>query len=302
MAQIKRNYLFQLIHPTTNVIMEFWPYGTSLESSFDRPGNSFIVPGVNSPIDAVGEAANSIGGRTLAFTIIRPYNLVSGVKETFTEAQDEFKRMVAHGLRMSAVLKTVKGDLRYGRVKLLSLPDRPSQDDDVAAIFTATFDLNPPYWRELYPENAVIYDRDDLTYDLGEHYYDDDGFDLTAAVVNTQIDRLQSTLPDYGSTFTIYGPYGGDNGIRITNVSINPDMFFTIPSKIQANQMLVIECATESVRLNAAPRPDLLVLPQGQFDVMMFEAGIENQIRIECLGANALINGYITIDTVNKYV
>jgi hypothetical protein len=302
MATVNRNFLYQLVHPRTNVIMQFSPFGTSVSSEFSRPGTTYVLPGTNSPVDAIGDAPNAMAGRTLVFTFIRPYNVNNdGSLETFTEAQDDFKRMVAHGRRMTAVLQTVTGKLRYGRVKLLSLPDKPSENDDVAAVFSATFDLNPPYWSDLYPESAVIYDVADITYDLGTHVYDDDGYHVSTMPLTIQIDRTAATLPDFGATFAFYGPLGGSSGFRFTNNSINPHMMFTVPTALAANQMLVIECSTESVRLNAVPRSDLLVLPAGQFDVMMFESGIVNNCLIENLGTGGTSGGYITIDTVNTY-
>lgn len=301
MPRALRTYLYQLVHPTTGVTMEFDPWGNSSESSFDRPMSTYVVPGMNSPMDAIGDAANAMSSRQLSFTFVRPYAVVNGVKETFSEAQADFKRMVAHGKRMTAVRKTTTGTLQFGRVKLTSLPDKPSADDDIAAVFTATFDLTPPWWNDLHATSAHVYDLGGLVYDVGNIIYDDDAFHLNATSLTVQVDSVAATLPDYGAQFVFYAPFGGDSGIRLTNQSVFPNMSFTIPIKLTGTQMLVIDAATEAVRLNAIPRPDLLIIPRGQFDVMILEAGLKNNLLVESLGANQLSGGKLSIESLNKY-
>lgn len=305
MVTPKRDYLYKLIHPTTNVEMVFNAWGTSSDSTFERPSNIYVLPGTNSPADAYGDAANPMAARTLTFKFVRPYATITEGEttrlETFTEAQTEFKRMVAHGKRMTAVKKTVTGEELYGRLKLVSLPDTPDQDDDVAAIFSATFDMNPPYWKDLYPANFNIYDKCDWTYDIGDHTYDDDSFPLNATSLTIEIDRTKSSLPDYGAIFGIHAIFGGDGGFKITNTSVTPQTSFTILHKAIGDEFVVVDCRTEAIRLSGTPRPDLLSLPQGQFDVMLLEAGIINILRIECLGVSQQSGGFITVDSVNKY-
>jgi hypothetical protein len=213
-----------------------------------------------------------------------------------------------HGKRFTAVKKTVDGDLRYARFKLTGLKDASNDDDDIAAIFEATFDMNPPYWYYLHREGLPVFDSVGWTFNIGNHKFNDSalfGYILDSTSKTIHIDNTKATLPDYGSTITITGKapdgFGGSGGFKITNTSIDPPMSLTIPARILNGQTLTISCATEAVRLNTLPRPDLLVLPRGQFDVFCVEAGIVNNITIETIGSAPTLHGYMDVDTRPKF-
>jgi hypothetical protein len=305
-----RDYLYQIQHPTIkSKVMTFEPLGNTFDSDVSRPGSTYVVPGANGPIDNFGDAANPMGSRSYSFRFIKPYEVYEdGTRETYTHATDEFRRMVVHGKRFTAVKKTVEGELRYARFKLTGLKDGSNPDDAVAATFEATFDMNPPYWYHLHREGIPIFNEVGWIFNVGGHIFNDPadfGFILNQTRQTIHIDNTLSTLPDYGARIIIQGKapsgYGGVQGIRLTNTSIDPPLSITYTQPAYYGHMIIIDTATEAVRVNGLPFPSLVSIPRGQFDMFCIEAGIVNNIDVEILGATYGLNGYLDIDTKPKF-
>jgi len=310
-------YLSDLWNPVTGTHMAFEPWLYTGSAPLERASTAYTVPGADASIDPMGAAGNPVTPRTLTVRFLRPYD----AGEDWYSVMSTWHRMVAHGRLMQAARTMPDQSLQFAWLKFLSTPEELSIDEKVRAVYAATFQLNPPYWQDAAPPDVNIYGLGGLVYGLGNIVYGTTPHPLPTATNTFQLDLRGATWPESAPVFTVVGPFGGDGGFQVRNMSayanpptttflhalpppsLSQQLRFTVAAKLaNASDQIVIRAGANSIRRNGAGAPQLLTRPAGQLEIFHLEPGIVNDVVIECVGANPTSGGKATILWYRKYV
>jgi hypothetical protein len=300
-------YLSALTHPTTGVVMHFDPYLYESTSALERESVAYVVPGSDSAIDPMGVGGNPVSIRTLTVQFLRPYQQ----GENWTSVMYDWHRMIAHGQKMQAERTMPDGTKQYGWLKFISTPEEYSLDDKVVATYAATFQLNPPYWQEAVPPEVRVYGKGGLIYGLGAEIYGSQPRPLPAATNTFQLDARGATWRDDAAIITINGPFGGDSGITVQNLTAfngsvqnaANQVRFTLSHNLPtANDQYVVKCGANSVKRNGLGAWGDLSRPSNQLIIFRIEPGFVNQVQIIAAGANPRVGGNAMVRWARKFV
>lgn len=160
--QSNLDYLSCVRDAATGVTLYTFEHGEyDLDLSFNRPSQSILIPGSDAPFDPFGSAGFPLDKRTITLKWLKRYR----VGETHSSNRIAFHRAIADGRQVQIVMLDSAGLEWVGLAKATAVPTKIVGETTFSMDMGITFEMNPPYFRQLHQPGAFYWDTPGVFWD-----------------------------------------------------------------------------------------------------------------------------------------